>query len=133
MAVNLQVTGPLKNPQVVGKVAAIRNTRIDRIDFEEISLNFLADLQQFTLTELRVLPVAGGQITGEGEVKFASKSPQDMELAFDYGADLPINAIASPYNLPPEMAIGNFSASAKASCASIAARARCEHCETRVQ
>ncbi len=113
MAVNLQVTGPLKNPQVVGQVAAIRNTRIDRIDFEEISLNFLADLQQFTLTELRVLPVAGGQITGEGEVKFASKSPQDIQLAFDFGADLPINAIASPYNLPPELAIGNFSASAK--------------------
>ncbi len=113
MAVNLQVTGSLKNPQVAGKVEAIRNTRIDRIDFEEISLNFLADLQQFTLTELRVLPVAGGKITGEGEVKFPSNSPQDIQLAFDFGADLPINAIASPYNLPPELAIGNFSASAK--------------------
>ncbi len=113
MAVNLQVTGPLKNPQVAGKVAAIRNTRIDRIDFEEISLNFLADLQQFTLTELRVLPVAGGKITGEGEVKFAAMSPQDMQLKFDFGADLPVQAIASPYNLPPELAIGNFSASAK--------------------
>jgi len=113
MAVNLQVTGPLKNPQVVGKVEAIRNTRIDRVDFEEISLNFLADLQQFTLTELRILPLAGGQITGEGEVKFPSKSPQDIQLAFDFGADLPINAIASPYNLPPELAIGNMKTAAK--------------------
>jgi hypothetical protein len=113
MAVNLQVTGPLKNPQVAGKVEAIRNTRIDQVDFEEISLNFLADLQQFTLTELRILPVAGGQITGEGEVKFPSKSPQDIQLAFDFGADLPINAIASPYNLPPELAIGSMKAAAK--------------------
>ncbi len=113
MAVNLQVTGPLKNPQIAGKVEAISNTRIARIDFEEISLNFLADLQQFTLTELRILPLAGGQITGEGEVKFAAMSPQDMQLKFDFGADLPVQAIASPYNLPPELAIGNFSASAK--------------------
>lgn len=123
MAVNLQVTGPLKNPQVAGKVAAIGNTRIDRVDFAEISLNFWANLQQFTLSKLRVLPVAGGEITGECEVKFATNSPpdrqlkdiqlKDIKLKFDFGADLPINAIASPYNLPPELVFGDLSASVK--------------------
>jgi translocation and assembly module TamB len=122
MAVNLQVTGPLQNPQVAGTVGTIGTTQIDAIAFTDIRADFSANLQQFTLTELRILPLAGGEITGSGEVKLNQASPKDIslkdiQLAFDFGVQLPVDDIAAalkkPGFWPAELAIGTLSATAK--------------------
>ncbi|MDB9515105.1 translocation/assembly module TamB domain-containing protein [Kamptonema animale CS-326] len=69
------------------------------------------------MSDIRVTPSAGGEITGKGQVDIAlGEGNLRSGLVLDLAAkDLPADAIAEIYqvSLPPEVAIGNISAKAQ--------------------
>ena len=118
----LKLTGALAQPVLNGRLKNTQNIRLDKVEFKEISTLFQADLEKFVLTNLQVVPVAGGEITGQGTLEtrliesVREKKSIDlmaMPLELDFEVELP-HAIATPYyKLPPQIAVGNITAQAQ--------------------
>ena len=100
------VSGPLDQPSLVGQIASLGPVQADRVTVDSLSANFAASLDQFTLQALRVIPAAGGFITGQGEVDLTRLD--NPSFAFDLQADLPGDALAALYGvaLPNQTVIG---------------------------
>ena len=115
---NVRVKGSLENPEITGELNNTRVTTIDKIELSDIRAQVIADLSQIRLAELLIKPVAGGEISGDGAVNTGLNSLEEVEsidpmklpLAFDFQADLPVEAIASLYGLPPDVNISNLTA-----------------------
>ncbi len=112
MQLNLQVNGAVMAPVVTGNLASKKITRIDRVELGEVSASFFADMSQFALTSLWVSPATGGKITGFGGVQFPAKQGEEIKFEFDVAADIPLDAIASPYGKPPDITLGDITATA---------------------
>jgi len=117
MAADLSITGPIDQPEVTGKLRNTKLTTIDKVKLAQIQADLAGNLSQVVLKEFLVKPEAGGTITGRGQVKLASDQQggikgQGMPLAFDFMAALPVDAIASPYNLPSQITLGKLNAKA---------------------
>ena len=117
MAAELSITGPIDQPEVIGKLRNTKVTTIDKVKLAQIQADLAGNFSQVVLTDFLVKPEAGGQITGRGQVKLASdqqggSKPQGMPLAFDFIAALPVDAIASPYKLPSQITLGKLNAQA---------------------
>jgi hypothetical protein len=94
----LQVTGDIDDPMVTGTVANGKPLQIDRLDFATLEAKFTADRDRVMLDRLQITPSAGGQIRGKGALELASQ-----QLDFDFAVDLPIDALAASYDLPPQI------------------------------
>ena len=122
LEVQVKLTGALAQPVLNGRLQNTQTIRLDKIEFKEISTLFQADLEKLVLTNLQVVPVAGGEITGQGTLEtrliesVREKKPlgwMAMPLELDFEVELP-QAIATPYyKLPPEIAAGNITAQAQ--------------------
>ncbi|OLT60341.1 translocation/assembly module TamB domain-containing protein [Moorena bouillonii] len=117
MAADLSITGPIDQPEVTGKLRNTKVTTIDKVKLAQIQADLAGNFSQVVLKDFLVKPEAGGTITGRGQVKLASDQQggikgQGMPLAFDFMAALPVDAIASPYNLPSQITLGKLNAKA---------------------
>ncbi len=104
------VSGPLGQPTLVGSIANLGPVQADQVTVESLSASFAASLDQFTLQALRVIPAAGGFITGQGRVDLADLA--NPSFAADIQADLPGDALAALYGvaLPNQAVIGSVQA-----------------------
>lgn len=108
---NLQLTGPLDQPRITGDVRSLRTSRIDRVDFRNISTRFAFADSVVSFDQIRATPVVGGEITGAGQIKLGD----DGGLVLDFqGRNLPGDAIARNYgNLPDAITLGRVGVNAQ--------------------
>ncbi|MGL5881500.1 MAG: translocation/assembly module TamB domain-containing protein, partial [Xenococcaceae cyanobacterium] len=117
---NLKLNGAIKQPQLTGSIANVKPIRIEKTSFKQVNSNFSANLDNFVLKNLRLIPTAGGQITGNGviETNIAESlkenraiDPQQMPLAFNFNASLPTEKLVTPYyKLPSNINVGAIAA-----------------------
>jgi len=118
MQLDLSVTGEIDNPEINGILKSNKVTRIDKLEIAQIQANFGGDRTQAVLKDLQIIPQAGGSIRGKGKVNLSATHgeflpPEEMPLSFDIDAQLPVDEIARPYNLPPDISISNLTAQAR--------------------
>ncbi|MCC3604194.1 MAG: translocation/assembly module TamB [Microcoleus sp. PH2017_29_MFU_D_A] len=131
-----KLTGTVANPVLSGTIASTKPATVDRLQLNNISTNFKLERGRtaqtptpnsppstvplsslaLTLSDILVVPAAGGKIGGKGEVDITLGSENSRSgLVFDLQAEnLPGDAIAQIYALPIPAAVKIGSVSAKA-------------------
>ncbi len=114
---DIQLRGEIEQPRITGKISNTKPLTIDKESLEIVSANFTADLDKFTLQDLRIIPVVGGIVKVKGEIvtnlqqSLANNQEIDvtkMPLDFTLKADLPTKAILFPYYpFPDNITVGN--------------------------
>ncbi|WP_052055592.1 translocation/assembly module TamB domain-containing protein [Myxosarcina sp. GI1] len=103
IAGNVRVRGDILTPVVSFDVNTVTPSRIDKIDFKQITANL--DLIGTTLfvREFQSLPLSGGQIRGTGTLEL----DDSQDLAFGiFAQDVAAKKIADSYNNPLPIDIG---------------------------
>jgi translocation and assembly module TamB len=132
-----KLTGTVAIPVLTGTIASTKPATVDRLQLNNISTNFKlqrgrmaqtptpnsqSSIPPFsslalTLSDILVVPAAGGKIGGKGEVDIALKSKNSRSgLVFDFQVEnLPADALAQIYALPipATVTIGTVSAKAQ--------------------
>ncbi|WP_204141082.1 translocation/assembly module TamB domain-containing protein [Halomicronema sp. CCY15110] len=104
-APSVKLTGPLAKPTVTGLVETVDGGRIDQVEFARVASEVTYSSGGFQFADLVANPRAGGELTGNGELRFG----RPVAIAFDVlGTDLPADAIARLYGLPDDVAIGTL-------------------------
>ncbi|MEG4048034.1 translocation/assembly module TamB domain-containing protein [Microcoleus sp. Pol17_C1] len=133
---DVKLTGTVDQPVVTGAIASTKPATVDRLQLNNISTNFKlergkiaktptpnsqASIPPFsslalTLSDILVVPAAGGKIGGKGQVDIALKSSNyPSGLVFDLQAEnLPADNLAQIYALPIPATVTIGSVSAKA-------------------
>ncbi|MBD1811589.1 translocation/assembly module TamB domain-containing protein [Microcoleus vaginatus DQ-U2] len=133
---DVKLTGTVDLPVVTGAIASTKPATVDRLQLNNISTNFKLErgrmaqtptpnskssIRPFsslalTLSDILVVPAAGGKIGGKGEVDIALKSKNSPSgLVFDFQVEnVPGDAIAQIYALPIPASVNIGSVSAKA-------------------
>ncbi len=108
---DLQLTGALERPILTGSVETTTQARVDRVDFRTITADFRMDVPNLTLSNIRGVPVAGGLVTGSGQINVS----EDGGIVLDLLAqDVPGDSIGRLYGFNAEaIAIGPVSARAQ--------------------
>ena len=109
-----QVIGQLNEPQVTGRLFNLEALQVDRLSLETVAADFALTRARFDLTELRVVPEAGGTIVADGQVDLTDLENLSFQLAAQ--ADLPADVYAQTYGvaIPAEVVVGNLSAEIEA-------------------
>ncbi|MGB3136698.1 MAG: hypothetical protein WBB18_07830, partial [Nodosilinea sp.] len=100
------VTGALDQPQLAGRLQNQGPVQVDKVALETLTASFAATPAGLDLQTLRVIPAAGGFITGQGRVDLSDRDPS---FAFDVQADLPGDDLAAIYgvSLPNQAVLGS--------------------------
>ena len=116
---DIQLRGDIEQPKITGKISNTQPLTIDKESLKTLSVNFSADLEKFTLQDLRIIPQVGGIVNVTGEIttnlqqNLANNQEIDltkMPLAFNLKVDLPSQAIAADYyQFPDKTSLGNLS------------------------
>ena len=136
LKVDAKLTGTAAQPILAGTIASTKPATVDRLQLKNISTNFKLERGRMaqtptpnsqssippfsslalTLSDMLVVPTAGGKIGGKGEVEIGLGSQNSRSgLVFDLQAEnLPADAIAQIYALPIPAAVKIGSISAKA-------------------
>ncbi|MEG4322721.1 MULTISPECIES: translocation/assembly module TamB domain-containing protein [unclassified Microcoleus] len=131
-----KLTGTVANPVLTGAIASTKPATVDRLQLNNISTNFQVERGRIaqtptpnsppsngqfsslalTLSDMLVVPAAGGKIGGKGEVYLTLGSDNSRSgLVFDLQAEnVPGDAIAQIYAVPIPAAVKIGSVSAKA-------------------
>ncbi|MEG4070254.1 translocation/assembly module TamB domain-containing protein [Microcoleus sp. Pol11C2] len=131
-----KLTGTVDLPVLTGTIASTKPATVDRLQLNNISTNFKLERGRIaktptpnsqssiapfsslalTLSDILVVPAAGGKIGGKGQVDIALKSSNyPSGLVFDLQAEnLPADNLAQIYTLPIPAAVTIGSVSAKA-------------------
>ncbi|BAY48002.1 hypothetical protein SAMD00079811_56210 [Scytonema sp. HK-05] len=115
----IQLQGPIQQPILSGTASNIKPVQVDRVLFNGLSTGFRLSLSkagsQVAVSNLQLIPAAGGQITGNGQIQLGSK-PQQGGVKFNLQAEgVSADALASAYGLTLPTSIGNVSAKAEVS------------------
>ncbi len=136
LKVDAKLTGTAAQPILAGTIASTKPATVDRLQLNNISTNFKLERGRIaqtptpnsqssippfsslalTLSDMLVVPAAGGKIGGKGEVEIGLASQNSRSgLVFDLQAEnLPADAIAQIYALPIPAAVKIGTVSAKA-------------------
>lgn len=114
-----RVTGPLNAPEVQGRLANLAPLQVDKVSLATAMADFVLPLtefklEEFELTELRIVPDVGGLVLAQGQADL--RDLQDPSFILTGTADLPADRFAQLYGttLPPETVIGQLTASLEA-------------------
>ncbi|MEG4226619.1 translocation/assembly module TamB domain-containing protein [Microcoleus sp. N9_B2] len=134
---DVKLTGTVANPLLIGTIASTKPAVVDRLQLNNISTNFKLEPRRMAqtttpktqssippfsslglaLSDMLIVPAAGGKISGKGEVDIALSSGNSRSgLVFDLQAEnVPGDAIAQIYavQIPATVKIGNISAKAQ--------------------
>ncbi|MGF1498897.1 MAG: translocation/assembly module TamB domain-containing protein [Elainellaceae cyanobacterium] len=104
----VNVTGPLDQPLASGAFENVQTVQVDQLEFETIAANFNLSPPVLEVNQLRIVPTAGGEITGSGQANLEAEGG----LLATINATLPGDAIAQTYNvsLPQDITIGQVNA-----------------------
>ncbi len=131
-----KLTGTVANPVLTGTIASTKPATVDRLQLNNVSTNFKLERGRtaqsptpnspsstlpfsslaLTLSEILLMPAAGGKIGGKGEIDIALGSQNSRSgLVFDLQAEnVPADDLAKIYALPIPAAVKIGSVSAKA-------------------
>ncbi|NJL37614.1 MAG: hypothetical protein HC899_13395 [Leptolyngbyaceae cyanobacterium SM1_4_3] len=91
---DLNLVGPIDQPQLNGVAVNRTVARVDRVDLSAVRAEFSVTPQALTFTQIQATPADGGLVSGNGRIAFGD----DGGLVFDFeGRDLPGDAIARAY------------------------------------
>ncbi|MFB2836983.1 translocation/assembly module TamB domain-containing protein [Floridanema evergladense] len=111
-----KVTGTVDSPTILGRVSTTKQAQVDKLNFRDISTNFAFAPQtgEIIISEIQIVPVSGGRITGKGNAKLGESGGVALDLQ---AQDLAGDAIAKIYNvnLPANITIGNINAQTQVS------------------
>lgn len=114
----IQLQGPIQQPILSGTASNIKPVQVDRVLFNGVSTGFRLSLSKaagITVSNLQLIPAAGGQITGNGEIQLGSK-PEQGGVKFNVQAEgVSADVLATAYGLTLPTSIGNVSAKAEIS------------------
>ncbi|MEH2308116.1 translocation/assembly module TamB domain-containing protein [Nostoc sp.] len=113
---NIQVLGALQKPVVSGTVSNTKPIQVDRVLFKAINTDFRLNVSQtasqLAVSNLKIVPAAGGQITGGGQANLGAKSDVRFNAQVDgVSGDI----LARGYDVSLPIAVGNVSAKAEVS------------------
>ncbi|MEH2458476.1 translocation/assembly module TamB domain-containing protein [Nostoc sp.] len=113
---NIQVRGALGQPVVNGTISNTKPIQVDRIQLKTVNTDFHLNVSQtgsqLAVSNLKIVPAAGGQITGGGQAQLGAKK----EVIFNAKADgISVDILARSYGVTLPMAVGNISAKAQIS------------------
>ncbi|MEH2364186.1 translocation/assembly module TamB domain-containing protein [Nostoc sp.] len=113
---NIQVRGALGQPVVSGTVSNTKPIQVDRVQFKTVNTDFRLNASQtasqLTVSNLKIVPAAGGQIIGGGQAKLGVKK----DVIFNAQADgISGDILARSYGVTLPIAVGNVSAKAQIS------------------
>ncbi len=116
----INLNGEIRNPILTGTINNTESLLIDKVPIKTFKTNFQANLDQFLLKQVQIIPTAGGGITAKGKVetgilKAIEKQQgidwQKMPLAFVFEAQLPTEKLATPYyQTTQNVSLGNIAA-----------------------
>lgn len=113
---NIQVLGSLQQPILSGTVSNTKPIQVDRVQFQTVNTDFRLNVSktasQIAVSNLKIVPAAGGQITGGGEAKLGPKSSAIFNAQVD---DVSGDILARSYGVTLPIAVGNVSAKAQIS------------------
>ncbi|KAF3884351.1 MULTISPECIES: translocation/assembly module TamB domain-containing protein [Nostocales] len=111
---NIQLSGPIKQPTLSGTASAIKPTQVDRVLFNAIATGFQLSISeaasQLNISNLRLVPAAGGQIVGKGQVKLGKASDVRVNLQAE---GISADALAKAYGFTTPITVGNVSGNAE--------------------
>ncbi|MHC5726384.1 MAG: translocation/assembly module TamB domain-containing protein, partial [Nostoc sp.] len=113
---NIQVRGLLQQPVVSGTVSNTKPIQVDRVQFKSVNTDFRLNASQtasqLTVSNLKIVPAAGGEITGGGQANVGAKK----DVIFNAQADgISGDILAHSYGVTLPIAVGNVSAKAQIS------------------
>ncbi len=111
---NIKVGGALQQPVVSGTVSNTKPIQVDRLQFKTINTDFRLNASQtasqLTVSNLNLVPAAGGQITGGGQANIGAKDNVIFNAQVDgVSGDI----LARSYGVTLPIAVGNVSAKAQ--------------------
>ncbi|MDZ7964659.1 MAG: translocation/assembly module TamB domain-containing protein [Nostoc sp. DedSLP03] len=112
----IQVGGALEQPVVSGTVSNTKPIQVDRVQFNTINTDFRLNASktasQLTVSNLKIVPAAGGEIIGGGQANLGAKDG----VIFNAQADgISGDILARTYGVTLPIAVGNVSAKAQIS------------------
>ncbi|MGF1458956.1 MAG: translocation/assembly module TamB domain-containing protein, partial [Leptolyngbyaceae cyanobacterium] len=112
------VTGPLRSPQVTGRLSNLNRLTVDRFGIDQLTATFSGDANALTLDEFQLLPTTGGSITARGQVDFdenvwAARSLPPTALNLRSNVDLPLAPLANLYGVDFAVSLGRLTAVAE--------------------
>lgn len=112
---NTQVTGKLTDPNVKGRLANLEALQVDKVRLAIVAADFVLPLpefklSEFELTELRLIPEAGGEVLAQGQADLTDLKNPSFKLTGQ--ADVPVDPFTQLYGvtLQPEIVIGSLTA-----------------------
>ncbi|MEH1963832.1 MAG: translocation/assembly module TamB domain-containing protein [Nostoc sp.] len=113
---NIQVRGALGQPVVSGTVSNTKPIQVDRVQFKTVNTDFRLNASQtasqLIVSNLKIVPAAGGQIIGGGQAKLGVKK----DVIFNAQADgISGDILARSYGVTLPITVGNVSAKAQIS------------------
>ena len=109
---NIQVRGLLQQPVLSGAVSNTKPIQVDRVQFKSVNTDFRLNVSQIALSNLKIVPAAGGEITGGGQANLGAKK----DVIFNAQADgISGDILAHSYGVTLPIAVGNVSAKAQIS------------------
>ncbi|BAU66529.1 hypothetical protein STA3757_39340 [Stanieria sp. NIES-3757] len=123
VAAQLQLSGAIKEPLLTGTINNTKTLTVAQTQLKSVKANFAANLSEVVLKDLKAIPLAGGQIQGQGIIETKIKQSLEenrvidaanMPLAFNFKATLPTEKIVAPYySFPQEIAVNTFNTEGK--------------------
>ncbi|MBN3898627.1 MAG: translocation/assembly module TamB domain-containing protein [Nostoc sp. NOS(2021)] len=113
---NIQVRGPLGQPVLSGTLSNTKPIQVDRVQFKTVNTDFRLNVSktasQLAVSNLKIVPAAGGQITGGGQANLGTKDKVIFNAQVDgVSGDI----LARSYGVTLPIAVGNVSAKAQIS------------------
>lgn len=112
-----QVTGPLDNPQVQGRLSNVRPLRLDKVSIAALGAEFRGNLDQLELSQLQIRPTTGGALQAQGQVQWQLRPLlsgqawrwQTLPLALQWQGELVSQKLLQLYQvLAEDIQIGNL-------------------------
>ncbi|OYD88883.1 hypothetical protein CDG77_21220 [Nostoc sp. 'Peltigera membranacea cyanobiont' 213] len=113
---NIKVLGALQQPVLSGTVSNTKPIQVDRILLKAVNTDFRLNVSQtasqLTVSNLKIVPAAGGQITGGGQANLGA----NKNVIFNAQVDgVSGDILARGYGVALPIAVGNVSAKAQIS------------------
>ncbi|MBD2435626.1 translocation/assembly module TamB domain-containing protein [Nostoc sp. FACHB-110] len=108
---NIKVQGSLQQPVLSGTASNTTPIQVDRVQFQAVNTDFRLNVAktgtQVTVSNLRLVPVAGGQIIGSGQATLGGQVKFNVVTEGVSG-----DILARTYGVTPPINIGNIAAKA---------------------
>lgn len=110
-----RVTGDLTEPRLQGQLTNAAPLQVDAVTLAVLAADFDLTRSRFDLTEVRLVPEAGGVVLAQGQADLTDLDDPRFQLTAQ-ATDLPVDAFASVYGvtLPEALILGALTAAVEA-------------------